>query len=260
MPFAMSVLRYWLNTEPATAGMVTDAGVDDWSITLRAALRRFRDVSSVEDYVDRAVDVFRGDRPLQTPAAGPVDLTGPIGHLDVVWEIAFGARLFGRLGAEVPATLDREVESASELDSHLSALANVLNQIKVDESSPEVGKAGGPAPEDEGVPLAAALRRARIRRRTDQTIGTLQDIVRIRAARQHADVALQAVERHRRLGSAIRSRAQPRHGPNTRGSPMTRSSPSGKRSEPARDLTARPRPGRSPPGSPTLGQWTPLGT
>ncbi|HET9732202.1 MAG TPA: hypothetical protein VFP54_05955 [Acidimicrobiales bacterium] len=200
MPHAMSVLRYWLNTEPATVGMTTDAGGDDWSVTLRAGLRRFRDVSSVEDYIDRAVDVFQGDVPRQWAPIGAVSLAGPIDHLDAVWQVAFGAPLFGRSGGEVPAILDRDVETTSDLDSHLSALANALNQLRIDGSDPEVANARGPLQKMKVFLRQRLADEPERAGRTDDAIGVLQDIVRIRASRQHADVAAEAVERHRRLG------------------------------------------------------------
>ena len=80
-----------LDHEPATwLCQVITTSDDDWRIELAPSVRRFADITSLEDYLSRMRDLLV---PTETPAMAIVDspftLPASIDYLDVVWRLRF---------------------------------------------------------------------------------------------------------------------------------------------------------------------------
>jgi hypothetical protein len=196
-PAAPTQLRELMSQEPATWGLVR--GDDEWSVELRPQLRRFRDIRTVSDYVDRTWTYLGANKPPEVRAfTSALSLPEAIDYLDVVWRLRFGQPLFAAFGATAGAKLGSGCSTQDEFDSRMSALADVLGHIKV------------PDPERDGVPKSpGSLERLRMclvevlpderHERIALEIGHLKDLARIRAGAQHRDAAADAAARYLRL-------------------------------------------------------------
>lgn len=96
-----------------------------------AFVRRFRNVSSVDEYLHR----LRGwIEPAAQPAAiltSPLSLVAALDYLDVVWRLRFGTGLLVVPSAERAARLAFDGTTTEELDNRLSALGEMFKGFDV---------------------------------------------------------------------------------------------------------------------------------
>jgi hypothetical protein len=128
-----SVVLAMMQKEPATWNcQVTNLTADDWQIEVTPGLRRFAGVASADDYLSRLRDQMLPVAVDQRPAyQSPFTLPAAIDYLDVVWERRFGNPLVVPPGVERSARLAFTAASPDEADSRLSALAELLKNLRV---------------------------------------------------------------------------------------------------------------------------------
>ncbi|MEU4781794.1 hypothetical protein [Micromonospora sp. NPDC023633] len=156
-------------------------------------VRRFRNVSSVDEYLHRLRAWLE---PAAQPAAvltSPLSLVAALDYLDVVWRLRFGAGLLVVPSAERAARLAFDATTAEELDNRLSALGEMFKGFDV------------PGDQQQGT-----LRRLRsflsghltaeAMVRVESALTTLQNVTHIRNAGQHMDAALAAADALRSFG------------------------------------------------------------
>ena len=191
-------LRRLLEHEPVLwAGVQPPSGAADWTIRVPAALRAFRDVSSIDNYLDRAVEwVAPAQTPLVAFSFGALDLPYCIGYLDAVWRARTRSHLFVNLDPASVGRLTQQCANEEEFNSLMSALADVLGQVVVPgKSSPPKGGALEAVQEHLG-----QLLEANALARVNRAIDTLVSLRHIRVGSQHADARHKAVAAFESLG------------------------------------------------------------
>lgn len=168
-----------------------------WELTLPVSIRDFRDVTSVEEYIDRMEQlVTPAEPPSQPLSAAPLDIPYAVSFADAVWQSRTGFPLFARPDPASIARLTQPCDSEGAFNSLMSALADVLSQV----SKPGTGKAPRTgALEDlrkyldrELEPPAAA--------RCSDAIDTLTKLRAIRHGIEHGDARAKAVAAYGELG------------------------------------------------------------
>ncbi|SCG78142.1 hypothetical protein GA0070613_6476 [Micromonospora inositola] len=182
-----------LRGEPSTwqGGGNVNGGV--WMPAPSTFVRRFRNVSSVDEYLHRLRGWIEPARQPAAVLASPLSLVGALDYLDVVWRLRFGAGLLVVPSAERAARLAFDATTAEELDNRLSALGEMFKGFDV------------PGDQQQGT-----LRRLRVfladhltaeaMVRVESAVTTLQNVTYMRNAGQHMDAALQAAEALRSFG------------------------------------------------------------
>ena len=171
-----------LDQEPVFAGavdrarlLVTRSGRDAYLFT---------GVETVEDYLAQVVRSFGADgqsAPRPTPVSS-LALVEALGYLDAVWRARYNQGLLGQARPESAARLAFECSTPEEFDSRLSALADVLKELRVDMVPPK----------DVSGPLALVLEFLKAKEysgeapgRVVDAVATLRAVVAVRSASQH---------------------------------------------------------------------------
>jgi len=195
----MRKLRTVLGHEPLLYSVVhqPQQGVEQWTVRVPAALRRYRGLDSIEDYLDRVTELVAPPEPPSVPfSAGPLDMPYSAGYLDAVWKSRTRSHLFVNLDPASVARLTQPCGSEEEFNSLMSALADVLGQVVTP---------GTAAP-----PQRGALEAVRdylggsldtdAAERTTAAVKTLIRLRRIRVSTQHGDARHKAVTEFAEIG------------------------------------------------------------
>jgi hypothetical protein len=198
--FNARLVRQMLAGEPATWLGVNDPDDPVWAWNLLSrSLRRFA-VGSGLEYLTALEELIAVPRqPVDSLA--PIDpsaLPRALDHLDAVWQVVAGQRLFKRPGFAVTASLAEGPVSAAEFEMRCNALYNVFSMLTV----PEVDKAEG---------ALNFLRADLARRMTDpasldratNAVRTLQQIVKLRRGQAHPEAAQDSRQAAARLGISL---------------------------------------------------------
>jgi hypothetical protein len=108
-----------------------DPANPDWTLQVPAVLRGYRDVSTIDDYLDRLLELV-APAGTEAPVAwspGALDIPNAVGYLDAVWKNRTGARMFVNLDPASIARLTQGCKSEDEFNSLMSALADVLGRV-----------------------------------------------------------------------------------------------------------------------------------
>jgi hypothetical protein len=162
-----------------------------------AALRAYRDVGSIDDYLDRLVEqIAPPELPSAPLAPSPLDIPYAVGYLDAVWRSKTGSHLFVNLDSASIARLTLACDSEEEFNSLMSALADVLAQVV---EPGQIKPPQGGALEKVGQYLAGALDPVSAARTSD-AIGKLVRLRHIRVSTQHSDARHKAVAAFQEIG------------------------------------------------------------
>jgi hypothetical protein len=186
-----------LSQEPSTWHCIVSPRSELWeSIELSPAVRRFAGVGSVDDYLDR-LSAFLGPRQRDTAGQfhSPFTLPAAADYLDVVWQLRFRERLITPPGVERSARLATDVSTADEVDSCLSALAELLKGMHVP-STPGVG--GHPL--QRLGPFLRDVLPAEAHARVERAVTILDAARTIRAGAQHSGARSRSVDAYALLG------------------------------------------------------------
>ncbi len=193
-----SQVRLMLAGEPATwLGVSPDPDSPDWEWKLWfRSLRPFA-VDTGPEYL-AALEQMIGHRP-EPPASAvavePSALPRALDHLDLVWQVRTGQRLFKRPNFARVASLAAEANSGDEFDARCSALIDVLSMLTV----PRVDKIEGPlnflkAELGQRIPDPGSLERA------TKAVDELQQVVKLRRGQAHSAAAPDSLQAAARLG------------------------------------------------------------
>jgi hypothetical protein len=190
-------VRLMLAGEPATwLGVHPDPDSPDWTWNLWfGSLRPFA-VETGSAYLT-ALEEFIG-HPKPPDSGAPVEpsaLPRALDHLDVVWHLIEGQRLFKRPGFARTASLAEAAGSADEFEARCSALSDVFSMLTV----PEVDKVQGSlnflkADLKQRITDLGSLERA-----TD-AVGVLQQVVKLRRGQAHSGATQDSLQAAARLG------------------------------------------------------------
>jgi hypothetical protein len=174
-----------------------DEESERWQLEIAASIRNFREVTTVEEYVDRVEQLVAPPEPPSQPlSAAPLDIPYAVSFADAVWESRTGFPLFARPDPASIARLTQPCDSEGAFNSLMSALADVLSQI----AKPGTGKA----------PQAGALEE--VRKYLDQKLGppaatrcsdAIRTLIKLRTIRhsiEHGDARAKAVQAYAELG------------------------------------------------------------
>lgn len=177
-----------------------DPAADQWEVKIRVSIRDYRDVTTIEEYIDRVEQLVSPPEPPAQPlTAAPLDIPFAIGYADAVWESRTGFPLFARPDPASIARLTQPCESEGAFNSLMSALADVLSQV----AKPGTGRA----------PQSGALREVRdylnamldppAAARCSDVIETLTKLRTVRHSIEHGDARAKAVAAYAALGIAF---------------------------------------------------------
>jgi hypothetical protein len=179
--------------------------VEEWTLRVPAILRAYRDVGSVDEYVDRTIELWVPQEAPSAPlSADPLDIPTALGYLGAVWQNATGSPLFVNLDPVSVAKLTQACGTAEEFDSLMSALADVLAQVAVPGTA-EPPRGG--ALEKVRDWLVPRLDPAAAASRVQDAFETLIRLRRIRVGSQHSDARGRAVRAFGEIGLAYPPRA-----------------------------------------------------
>lgn len=165
-----------------------------WTVQVPAVLRGYRNVATVEDYIDKVTELVAPPPPPPVPLSiGSLDIPYAVGYLDAVWQSRTGARLFVNLDSASIARLTQSCGSEEEFNSLMSALADVLGQAVAPGTAVPPQRGALEAVRDYLLPMLDADAADRI----NGAFQTLIHLRHIRVSTQHADA------RHRGVTSFL---------------------------------------------------------
>lgn len=191
-------VRLMLAGEPATwLGVSPDPDSPDWTWNLWFGSLRTFAVGAGPGYL-AALEELIGGAPAPQPSWAPVEpsaLPRALDHLDLVWLVHAGQRLFQRPGFARTASLAEAATSADEFDARCNALCDVLSMLTVP-----------PADNIQGTLnlLKAALAQhvsdpVHLQRAVD-AVDILRNVVALRRGQAHAGAASASLKAAARLG------------------------------------------------------------
>ena len=194
-------IRALLEHEPFLFAAAHQPGPSEpWTVKVPAVLRKYRDVTSIEEYIDTVTAlVAPPDPPSVPPSVSALDIPYAIGYLDAVWQARTGRHLFVSLDPASVARLTLACGSEEEFNSLMSALADVLGQVAVPGTAVPPQRGALEAVRDY---LAAALA-PEAADRVSVAFETLIRLRRIRVSTQHADARHRAVTSFAEIGLAF---------------------------------------------------------
>jgi hypothetical protein len=178
-----------------------------WELRIPVSIRDFRDVTTVEEYIDRLEQLVAPPEPPSQPlTAAALDIPYAVSFADAVWESRTGFPLFARPDPASIARLTQACDSDGAFNSPMSALADVLSQV----AKPGTGKAPrAGALEDVRKYLNGELEPSAAARCSD-AIGTLIKLRTIRHSIEHGDARAKAVAAYADIGLAFPITSWPR--------------------------------------------------
>lgn len=174
-----------------------DLESERWELRIPISIRDFRDVTTVEEYIDHVEQLVAPPEPPSQPlSAAPLGIPYAVSFADAVWESRTGFPLFARPDPASIARLTQLCDSEGAFNSLMSALADLLSQV----AKPGTGKA----------PRAGALEDVRkyldrkleppAAARCSDAIGTLIKLRTIRHGIEHGDARAKAVAAYADVG------------------------------------------------------------
>jgi hypothetical protein len=124
-------------------------------------------------------------------------------YLDAIWRTGKRGHLFTYPSAERTAKLSYDANTYDELDSQLSALAEILRSANRGARAATTRKLVAARHDRPLAPLEDYLKNATDvggRQRVDEAVGTLEDAIAIRDAAQHAEAGSRAAKALDALG------------------------------------------------------------
>jgi hypothetical protein len=107
-----------------------DLSSDPWEMKVPVSIRDFRDVATVEEYIDIVEHLAAPpEMPPQPMTAAPLDIPFAVSFVDAVWESRTGSPLFARPDPASIARLTQPCDDEGAFNSKMSALADVLGQV-----------------------------------------------------------------------------------------------------------------------------------
>ena len=151
-----------------------------WTISRSSLLRRWCDIHTARDYLDRVFQIFAPPVPEPPPMhASALALPEAIDYLNAVWRLHASDPLLELKRAEGAAKLSLPCSTSDEFESRLSALCGILGQLKLP------GRESPAALGDLRDYLRPLMGAEESYGRADAAISELQAMFGLRAWRQH---------------------------------------------------------------------------
>jgi hypothetical protein len=167
------------------------------TIEVPAVLRSYRDVTTIEDYIDTVSGLVAPTPPPSVPLSiGTLDVPYAAGYLDAVWQVRTGSHLFVNLDPASVARLTQPCGTEEEFNSLMSALADVLGQVVTPGTATPPQRGALEAVRDYLLPTLDAEAAGR----AGGAFATLIGLRRIRVSTQHADARHRAVTSFGQIG------------------------------------------------------------
>jgi hypothetical protein len=131
-----------MNEEPCFRGghSATDESYADWTWTIERPVRQFRDVASIEQYVERLAILLTPPAVERRVVASPLDLPTSLGYLDTAWRLMHDRKhLLHLVSPEKVASLAFDAGSREEFFDRLSALCDIMKGFQVPAGSVKDG-------------------------------------------------------------------------------------------------------------------------
>jgi len=185
-----------LQTEPSTAEATQRQNQEGQTVfELSRTLLRFQGVTTIEEYVERLVDLFAPKAQTIGPKESPFDLPAAIDYLDAIWYRRFNSALVKPPGVERSSRLVLTPTSPADFDSRVSVLAEVLKTLQV----PGVPGVGG-APLARLVPFLEQHLPPESIERISAEVAVLNAARQVRVSSQHVGGNIDLVTALRQLG------------------------------------------------------------
>jgi hypothetical protein len=127
-PRAFDDIRELLRHEPATWHSV--ASENEWKLS--QFLRSYRDIETLQQYVERVINVYTPPQPDPEPLhPSSLSLPEAIDYLNLVWHKHAGAPLIRIRRAEAVVRIALDCATADEFESRISALCTILGTISL---------------------------------------------------------------------------------------------------------------------------------
>jgi hypothetical protein len=194
-------IRTLLEHEPFLFAAAHQPGPSEpWTVKVPPVLRKYRDVTSTDVYIDTVTALVEPPDPPSAPlSAGALDIPYAIGYLDAVWQARTGGHLFASLDPASVARLTLACGSEGEFNSLMSALGDVLAQVVVPGTAAPPQRSALEAVRGYLAPALAPEAAARV----SAAFATLIQLRRIRVSTQHADARHRAVTSFTEIGLAF---------------------------------------------------------
>jgi hypothetical protein len=141
-PAYARLLYQLMNEEPCFRGgySATDDSYADWTWTIERPVRQYRDVVSIEQYLERLAILFTPPAVERRVVASPLDLPTSLGYLDTAWRLMHDREhLLHLVSPEKVASLAFDVGSREEFFDRLSALCDIMKGFQVPSGSAKDG-------------------------------------------------------------------------------------------------------------------------
>jgi hypothetical protein len=169
-----------------------------WMRAVPREVLELEGVTSLADYLSRLDRWLVVQESVASFSAPAIPLPAAIDHLDDVWRLTFGSRLFQFTGAERVASLTEEVSSRDEYESRLSVIGDLLRT-----ANRGVGNRSRRRPRDKLSSLEERIS-SRLEEsgqgRTSDAITSLEAVLALRDSRQHGGASHRAMAATQRLG------------------------------------------------------------
>ncbi len=125
------LMDYEPATIPGSSWRSTDG--QEWSVNLQRRLLGYRGVDTSVDYIERIMEILTPPLMQPEPAIpSPLELSAAIDYFNVVWRLHVDKGPIIRLfGAERTARLVFDVNTADEFSTQVSAIAELLKNMRV---------------------------------------------------------------------------------------------------------------------------------
>ena len=179
-------------------GRSYDPDSHTWTRTVPREILELEGIRSVDDYLTRLERWLAPPDPVPSFSSPAIPLPTAIDHLDDVWRLAFGSRLFQLTGAERLASLTEDVSSRDEYEARLSVMSDLLRSANA-----AVAPGGGKRPRDRLAGLSEKVA-SRVeeggRGRVADAMLSLEAVLALRDSRQHGGASHRAMAAAQRLG------------------------------------------------------------
>ena len=190
-PRAFDDIRELLRHEPATWHSV--ASDNEWKLS--PFLRSYRDIETLQQYVERVVEVYTPPQ-LDPEPLHPSSLSLPeaIDYLNLVWHKHADAPLIRISRAESAVRIALDCATADEFESRISALCTILGSLSLpDRDESRLIDLRAYVTEKLGADSARAA----------EAIDDLRAVFDLRVWRQHAGADVRGARGMKRLGMAL---------------------------------------------------------
>jgi hypothetical protein len=194
-----AVMHRLMEHEPYVCGSSATSPDTGWRWEPRREVLAFEGVESIEEYVRRLELLLTPPVNIaQRAAPSPFDLVAALDYLDAVWRIAHGrdTHLVVYPRAQAVASLTYPANTADEFGSRLSALTDVLKNLRI----PKGGNQGGGHPLQRLAAYLVTELEPESHSRASGELEVLRAVVRVRHGLQHASADTDGILALKELG------------------------------------------------------------